>query len=276
MYTNCIAFVTLSIQATDSPFIFGRYSFLIFRHIQLYLSPQPSSSVISVIGNVSLSDVLLGYIDRATIIPPLVSFMTQTALNDYTSTVCLTNSRLKDLFIPHTSATFTSSGYSNIQQIINCNFENITTLELPTIKDDWAVSEQSIIRDTQILASEDTFYGCLVTGPTAQTLSSFASSNCTFTRCNRIHNPPSPTSLPFKHFLSSDDCSSTTTMTCTSTSHISYRGSIEFTDAKFSECTAPSGGGGLLISGSSSLLTLTRCSFIDCASTNTTKQAGGG
>ena len=271
---------TLCIQITNSTFIFGSFSSLILEHVQLSHSYHASSSFIDLLGNISFSDVLLEHIHSAPVFSSLVSFQPPALLNDYSSTFSLTDSLIKDLTIPCTYATFTTSGYSNTQQINSCTFENITALELPAIQSDWGVTEQNIIRDTQILASEDTFYGHLVTGPTAKTLTSFVCSNSTFTHCTRIHNPPSRHSLSLTRFLASATCSAYTPSICTSSSRLTYSHTITFTDAEFTSCSSTSYGGALYVDyflSPSDLLTLTRCSFTSCTTnySNSTEYGGG-
>ena len=129
----------------ESPFLTAFTSSVSFQDIHLSFSHPHISSIIHLVGSITFSALSLysSFIPLRAVSTTIVSFLPPDT--SYNSTVSITNSHFKDLEIACTSATFTSTGYSSLQQVTNCKFENITALESSTVQDDWAVTEQSII-----------------------------------------------------------------------------------------------------------------------------------
>ena len=119
---------------------------------------------------------------------------------DASSKAFFTDSSFSNIVLPAWPQTLLSSGYASVQELRRCSFANISTADemVRLVQPSFLQSSTSILlaltancnlHDTTMTDCEDTFYGRIVTGPTAQTLSSFKCKNSSFIRCTHVHSP---------------------------------------------------------------------------------------
>ena len=133
---------------------------------------------------------------------------------------------------------------------------------------------------------EDTFYGHIITGPTAQTLTSFVSFNSSFTRCVRIHDPPAslPPLIPLTRFSDDADiCTlSSSISSCTTSISLNFSAvssTITIDNVLFHGCQATYYGGGFYCNKSSACtVNVTHSQFLLCSTLEsaTSDYYGGG